>query len=289
MKTIQFYAMGSHMNATIFSKSPAALSKLREVPAWFEQWEQSLSRFRPDSELSLYNQNNGMLEAMSDVFRDVLNTARRMEVLSEGLVTPRVRLALENIGYQQSFEMVKENGVQPGENFKVRDDREGNLDFGGVAKGWAAHQAMTRLAKYAPALVNAGGDIAISGLMPNHEGWIVNIVNPFDPDQDLAELRVGKGGVATSGVDYRRWVQGGVNRHHIIDPRTGYPADTDLISVTVIAPTVMEAEMAAKVGLILGSELGFSWLSKHQNYAAFLVFQDQTIKLTESIKPFLRS
>jgi thiamine biosynthesis lipoprotein len=77
--------------------------------------------------------------------------------------------------------------------------------------------------------------------------------------------------VATSGRDYRRWKQDGRWNHHIIDPRTGEPAVTDVLTATVVAPNVMEAEMAAKVVLILGSREGLEWLERRSGYAGLVV------------------
>jgi FAD:protein FMN transferase len=148
------------------------------------------------------------------------------------------------------------------------------LDFGGVAKGWAAHQAAHKLRLYGPALVDAGGDIAVSGHQLDGSPWPIGIADPHNPESNLTTIALYSGGVATSGIDYRRWQQGGKWKHHIIDPRSGLPAETDLLSVTVIAPTLMKAEVAAKVVLILGSSEGLAWLEKQPWMEGLLVRQD---------------
>jgi thiamine biosynthesis lipoprotein len=124
------------------------------------------------------------------------------------------------------------------------------LDLGGVAKGWAADQAAQRLASTGPVLVDAGGDISISGPMADGLGWPIAVANPFAPDDSLGLVRIVQGAVATSGRDYRHWQRGGIEQHHIIDPRSGRPAETDVLSATVIAPDGPSAEMAAKVALL---------------------------------------
>lgn len=134
------------------------------------------------------------------------------------------------------------------------------LDLGGIAKGWAADIAAQRLAKAGPALIDAGGDIAVSGPMADGSPWPIAIANPFAPEDSLGLLLLVRGAVATSGRDYRRWTRGGVEQHHIIDPRTGQPAQTDVLSATIVAPDGPAAEMAAKVALILGSQAGLAWL-----------------------------
>jgi FAD:protein FMN transferase len=83
-------------------------------------------------------------------------------------------------------------------------------------------------------------------------------------------LRAQERAVATSSVTGRRWSGG----HHLIDPRTGRPADTDLLSVTVLAPTTTEAEVAAKVALILGRDRGLAWLADRPNAEALMAGAD---------------
>ena len=91
------------------------------------------------------------------------------------------------------------------------------------------------------------------GLPAGENVWPVALEDPRDSDQTLAILRVGPGAVATSSIMKRRWQQGKRVRHHLIDPRSGAPAETDWLSVTVIAPHATTAEVFAKALLIGGS------------------------------------
>lgn len=284
--------MGCSMLAVVDSRSAYAATQLRRLPVWFEGWEQSLSRFRTDSELSQMNHHPGQPVQVSEWLWDVFQTALRAENVSQGLVTPTVLDALEAVGYDRSFDDFSTNTVTPVQlhpvarmdlknvvidpiNRSITLPRGVRLDFGGTAKGWAAHQAMLRLSAYGPTLVDASGDIAISGPMRGDQPWSIGIANPFKPGENLALLSLKRGGVATSGRDYRSWRQGNLIRHHIIDPRTSEPAETDILTATVIAPDVMEAEMAAKVVFILGSIDGVAWLEKNPTYSAFLILENR--------------
>ena len=80
--------------------------------------------------------------------------------------------------------------------------------------------------------------------------------------------------MATSGRDYRHWNQGGLERHHIIDPRISQPARTDVLAVTAVAPNAAQAEMAAKTAFILGSHEGLAWLESRSDYAGLLVLEN---------------
>ena len=79
----------------------------------------------------------------------------------------------------------------------------------------------------------------------------------------MVTLGLRSGGVATSGTDYRRWKSGGAPMHHLIDPRTGAPASSDLAQVTAIADTAERADVLAKVVFLLGRDAGASWLVEH--------------------------
>ncbi len=299
MQQVPFWAMGCHMLAILDSEAPRDARYLQPVPGWFEEWEQHLSRFRSDSELSHLNRHAGEPYPVSPTLWEVIQSAREAARQSDGIVTPLLLDALESAGYSRSFDELVTTGESPVESDMpvipdamppvpthwqaietdsatrtVRLSAGMRLDLNGVAKGWAADQAMQRLRKYAPVLVDAGGDIAMSGTREGGERWPIAITDPHNPGQQLELLMMGGGGVATSGRDYRRWQQGGRWQHHIIDPRTNQPARTDLLSVTVVAPTVAQAEVAARVVLILGSNAGLSWLEARSPLAALLVRED---------------
>jgi thiamine biosynthesis lipoprotein len=106
MYKIHFRAMGSEVEALIDSESERARMLLQQVPDWFEEWEQRLSRFRWDSELSQLNRRQGEAVNVSPVLWDVLQIALEAAEDSRGLVTPAVLDALEAAGYDRSFELL---------------------------------------------------------------------------------------------------------------------------------------------------------------------------------------
>ena len=295
MQQIAFRAMHCEMMAAVDRDTPQVARRLEQVPDWFEVWEQRLSRFRPDSELSWVNQNAGQDVQVSAVMQDVLRAAKRAARESDGLVTPTVLVALEEAGYDRSFEKMKHesapleiegsNGCSntPSSNGffqlkvharKVHLASGTKLDVGGIAKGWAADRAVQRLGKLGPALVDAGGDIAVSAPLADGDGWPIGVTDPFDEEKQIDLLRLDHGGVATSGRDYRRWQRNRTLQHHIIDPRTNLPAQTDILTATVVAPSAQTAEMAAKVVLISGSVEGIAWLDQRPELAGLVVLED---------------
>jgi len=162
-----------------------------------------------------------------------------------------------------------------------------SLDFGGVAKGWSAYQAMKRLQVEGPTLIDAAGDIAISGPRLDGNPWTVGVADPFHKAEEIEVLSVYEGGVATSGKDRRRWLRNGIPRHHIIDPSTSQPAETDLLTVTVIAPNLLQAEAAAKAVFILGSQAGLAWLDSQDHFAGLFILENGQTIYSSRIKKYL--
>jgi thiamine biosynthesis lipoprotein len=302
MQEHTFRAMGCQTLAIIDRDDEPAATQLAAVPGWFEEWEQQLSRFRVDSALSQLNAAAGRPVVVPPALWQVLGVALDAARLSDGLVQPALLTALEAAGYDRSFDQIGRQGTAERAPARAADwqsitiDRRSatvslpggmRIDLGGIAKGWAADQAAQRLAATGPALIDAGGDIAASGPMADGSPWPIAIANPFAPEESLGLLLLVRGAIATSGRDYRRWVRGGVEQHHIIDPRTGQPAQTDVLSATIVGPDGPSAEMAAKVALILGSRAGLAWLDARPTLAGLLVREDGHILRSRRIDAYL--
>jgi thiamine biosynthesis lipoprotein len=306
---LNFRAMGTEILACVDVDSGQPPALLVDIPRWFEDWEQTLSRFRADSELSRLNLTADQPVRVSAVLWDVFQSARSADEFTGGLVTPTVLDAMLEAGYDRDFASL-EFGVQSLETLhsaKKTDVRPlaavqcdaaaqsiqlpagVHLDFGGIAKGWAAHQAMSRLREIGPALMNCGGDIAVSGPLLDGSPWEIGVYKPFDREGGYAEMLFFEQGcgVASSATDRRRWMQGDQVRHHIIDPRTGQPAVSDVVSATVVAPTAVEAEAGAKSILIRGSMDGLDWLEANPALAGLLILEDGQILYSQRIMEYL--
>ncbi len=244
MRRHVFRAMGTDVELLLEGEPRGAFAA---VEAEFERLEATLSRFRPDSELSLLNAR-GELAAGPDLLR-VVRLALDARAQTEGLFDPTVHAAVCAAGYDRSFELVAPVG--PGDDrlqgrcgggVEIRGslivlEQGFRLDLGGIGKGYAVDRACEILGVAGPCLVNAGGDLAVRG-----GSWPVG-AGPVT-------LLLESGAIATSGRDRRRWRRGAEERHHLIDPRTGRPAETELTSATVVAPSAAEAEVLAKAAFL---------------------------------------
>jgi thiamine biosynthesis lipoprotein len=292
METVKFHAMGTEILIAADSLDDHPVDEIHQARQWFEDWEQIFSRFRSTSELSRFNQKTGKPVEVSAPFFEVVKLAVETEKITNGLITPTILNAIESVGYSVSFEQIIDQieldlrsnlcSLQSDDQKIELDERNHSiqvptgmrLDFGGIAKGWAAHQTMLRLEPFGPVLVDAGGDIAVSAPMLNGAPWPLAVANPFDHDERLTILMVERGGIATSGKDRRRWLTSTGWQHHLIDPRSSMAATTDVTAVTILAEDVITAERNAKMGVLLGSIEGKSWLDTQRSIDYLMILDD---------------
>src|SRR5262245_56297325 len=248
-----------------------------EVRDLFARWEAVLSRFRPTSPLSRLNARAGRTCPVDPLLAEVLAAALAAARTTDGAFDPGLGAHLEHLGYDRSFDRMAAELPPAAAPVPARGawrdivlDRAAGtarlpagmrLDLGGIAKGMAVDAAAgaLRRAGVPAGLVSAGGDLAVWGLPPGREAWTIVVPGPAGA-AGVAPLR--RGALATSGVARRRWRQGGEERHHLIDPRTGLPAAGGLHSVSVVAPSCREAEVLAKAAFVLGPGAGRALLER---------------------------
>jgi FAD:protein FMN transferase len=203
----------------------------------------------------------------------MLELAQKYYDETQGIFDPTILADLKRAGYDRSMDIIRANGasddvsapqwtsksafrqmsLDPGDN-KVLLPHGMEIDLGGIAKGWIVKEAAGLLHQYSDVCgVSAGGDILFIGQPKDGLGWDVCLEDPRDPAQMLAQLNIPSGAVATSSVLKRSWRQTGKPRHHLIDPRTGEPAQTEWLSVTIIYPDIIAADVYAKT-ILIGSQ-----------------------------------
>ena len=267
LEALRFGALGGECE--LYSLSVERPSDLAAVRAWIDAMHDRLTRFASDSELSRLNAAAGEWIAVSPELAALLQQSLDAYATSFGLVHVGVLPALLAAGYTRDFTAGQtpatgEIAIPPPlpEMLEVATGHARlapgtAIDLGGIAKGWLADRAVERIGPNS--LANLAGDLRACGEGPEGNGWAVG----FGPTTVLLKDT----GAATSGTRGRRW---GERSHHLIDPRTGLPADSDLTEVSVIAPTGADAEVLAKTALLLGREAGARFLDE-RSLGSYLV------------------
>lgn len=276
-----FRAMGTEVTVTAETDEAAVA---RAVAGTFAAAEQRFSRFRPDSELSALNRATGPVTVSAPLF-DALVRARAHVERTGGLFDPAIGAALVAAGYDRPFApgaldrawtatwcspagSFLDVVLEPATRTVVRPPHV-QLDLGGMIKGATVDAAAGHLR--GAGAIDAGGDLMVRGAGPDDGVWLVDVEDPSCADRTLATLAVRDAAVATSAANRRRWRVGGTLAHHLIDPRTQRPAVTDLLQVTVVAPSAERAEVLAKATFLLGCRAGRRFLEAQAGVGALLV------------------
>ena len=219
--------------------------------AELREYENMLSRTVEGSDVYRINHADGKSTEVSAETLDVIRTGLLMAELSGGKFDitvgaltdlwkftsdnpsvpedQEIRKALETVGYENITMKGNEVGLS---------DSETRIDLGGVAKGYIADKTGEYMEAQGvtKAIINLGGNITAIGEKEEDTPWTIGIERPYsDRSEIVGSIKVSDKTVVTSGIYERQFVEDGVRYHHVLDPQTGYPAETDLEAVTITA------------------------------------------------------
>jgi thiamine biosynthesis lipoprotein len=221
---------------------------LAEVVSWLDQVDQRYSPYRETSDVSRLNAG---------------------------------KLARQEVGEELAsiLQMCQQTKAETGGYFDAT--RNGQFDPSGLVKGWAIERAAEILAArgFANYFVDAGGDVRAVGLNGDGQFWRVGIRNPFRRDEVVKVLAISDRGVATSGT--------AVRGRHIYDPFSAGPLQTDVASLTVVGPTIFEADRMATAAFAMG-QAGLSFIAARPDLAAYAVMTDGTATYTQGFRDYVR-
>jgi FAD:protein FMN transferase len=285
--TLSLPALGT--TATLSVTNPGRLASARSIlETELARLDEACSRFRPDSELTLVNAAAGRPVVVSARLLEAIRVALQAAACSDGTVDPTVGRTLRLSGYDRTFRIVRQRdgtafrarfASVPGwrqveidpERRTVRIPAGCELDVGATAKASAADRIAERAAALCGGvLVSLGGDIAVAGTPPAN-GWPIRLADDHASrlDGPGPAIAIRAGGLATSSTMVRRWRAGRGELHHVVDPRSGRPADSPWRTVTVAAGSCLDANVASTASIVLG-EAAPEWLAR-SNLPARLV------------------
>lgn len=281
ISTVSWPALGTHADLLVTGDIAPARTAVEAV---LDEVDRTYSRFRADSELMAMNRHAGETVTLSPLLARAIGAAIRAAQLTDGLCDPTIGQALLRIGYDDDFAVVAASSAPielqleraPGWR-ALRFDaatrtfqapRGVTIDLGSTGKALAADlaaaAAVAAMGSHG-ALVSLGGDLAIAGVVPD-DGWPVRVAEDSSiapdaavPGQRSEVVTIREGALATSSTTVRQWRRGRITVHHLIDPRTGLPAQSPWRTVSVAAATCVDANAAATAALIRG-EVAPAWL-----------------------------
>ena len=297
-------AMGSDVEILAWGEAPD--EAVRWATDDVARLEECWSRFRPTSELSALNRSAGAGSfACSPTLWEAIDRAASGWARTGGLYDPTVLGALTALGYDRSFvdvEATSDRPLRPArvpgfdcvvlapEAHTVALPAGVSLDLGGIGKGLAADLLVggLRARGITSGEVSLGGDLRVFGPGPDEDdAWLIDVEHPGD-DALLFRFPLVDEALVQSTRLLRRWQRAGRPLHHLIDPRTGWPADTGLDAVVATAPEAWFAEVVAKAVFVAGERDGLA-LAGRLGVDVWLVRADRTVVATPDVANSLRT
>jgi thiamine biosynthesis lipoprotein len=299
-----FYIYDTVVNIKIFGNT-VEQQNMDDIQAMLERMDIEFSRTKENGELYAVNQAAGkeavvVSDETLDIVKLSLKYAEEMDGLYDPTVGPLVDLWAIGEGGEHVPDQAAIDKARSLTNYKdvIVDDaaktvmlaKEGMvLDMGGIGKGYAAD----RIADYLKAegldsaMINLGGSSIIAlGNKPNGSPWNIGLQ---DPDQSrgtqLGTIKISDEVIDASGVYERYFMQDGVRYHHILDPRTGFPSQNGLKSITIMSPNATDADALSTGVFLMGLEEGMEYLeSLPEEVEAFFITDDNKIYATSALK-----
>ncbi|MHA6531087.1 FAD:protein FMN transferase [Paenibacillus sp. BAC0078] len=303
-----FYIYDTVVNIKVFGDN-VTQKNMDHIQQMLERMDKEFSRTKQDGELYAVNQAAGKeAVAVSDETLDIVKQSLKYAEEMNGLFDPTIGplVDLWNIGnggdhVPPQAEIDKAKALT---NYKdvIVDDKaktvklakEGMvLDMGGIGKGYAADRIADYLKEQGldSAMINLGGSSIIAlGNKPNGSPWNIGLQ---DPDQSrgtqLGTIKISDEVIDASGVYERFFMQDGVRYHHILDPRTGFPSQNGLKSITIMSPNATDADALSTGVFLMGLEDGMKYLeSLPEKVDAFFITDDNKIYATSGLRDRLQ-
>jgi len=299
----QGFAMGTVISQKVYGENGQAA--IDETMKKIKDLEALLTFNAPEGDIYKLNKNAGATKVeLNPETINVINKAQKVADLSNGAfdITVGPLIKLWGIGTEQERVPATEalNKLLQLINYKdlYVDEHSASLkmpgqmaDLGGIAKGYAGDEAMKIYKKNGikSGFINLGGNVVTLGSKPDGSPWTVGIRNPRPQDTTgeqplVGTITVTDKAVVTSGDDQRFFIKDGKRYHHIIDPHTGYPAQSDLMSVTLVTNSSFDADALDTAVFVLGLEKGKALIGQYEGIEAVFITTDKKIYVTDGLK-----
>ena len=301
------FVLGTFGQIHLYTKSPKSGNKaINQAYQRIREIENSMSIIISDSDIYQLNENAGIKPIK--VTQDTLN------VIHKGLEYYELTKGAFNIGLGKisklwGINIETDNKIPPAipnekeildakkhidlyqleinNNELFIKDPKMSIDLGGIAKGYAVDEAVRTLEGLGikSGFVNLGGDIFVLGSKPDGTAWQMGIQSPeLGSSNVIVKIQLRNSSIVTSG-DYQRYIEKDNKRyHHIIDPSTGYPAENELTSVTIISDTTIKGDSYSTAAFVMGLEKGLDFIENLENTEAIFLTKDKRIYASSGIR-----
>ncbi|MCI7472331.1 MAG: FAD:protein FMN transferase [Clostridiales bacterium] len=297
---VQFFSMDTVMSIRVYNDNGEdAIQAARQE---IERLDKLLSRTDPNSQISLLNSHagDGTLLPLDLEVADLLFFSKSVSHLLPGCFDITIAPVMDAWGFTKeeqhvpsadtlaaAMALVNSDGLIIENASSARLGQAGmEVDLGAVAKGFAAGQADAVLREHGvtSALLDLGGNVTAIGSKLDGSAWQVAVKDPKSTAEALCVLSLADQTASTSGGYERYFEENGQIYHHIIDPKNGYPADSGLLSVTVVSPDHMLADALSTTLFVAGPEQALDFWRSRDDFELVLCTQDNRVIVTEGLE-----
>lgn len=302
--TAEIFAMDTVMNITVYGEErEKAVDEARKI---IREYDNLWSEAKEDSDISKINQNSGSYVTVEPATYDLLKQSAAVSKLTNSMfditLEPVVKLwGFHNKVYRVPTEKEKEAarakadyrkikfaGDYPNGSCQVKIEKGMEIGVGGIAKGYTSDKIISKFRemKVSAAILSLGGNVQTLGYKAGNKPFRVGITNPLSSESILGTLDVTDRAVITSGNYERYFEKDGRRYHHIMDRRTGAPAENTLASVTVIGESGTMCDGLSTALFVMGKEKALEFQNVHTEFDVILITGDGEIISTE--KKFIK-
>lgn len=291
------FALNTVITITLYDSQDTSI--LDGAFAICNDYEKVFSRTLETSELYKLNHSADLVNEVSPELAEIINKGLEYSAMSEGAFDISIAPV------SQLWDFTADNPAAPADaeiasmlpyvgyrNFSIEGTTvtkttvEDELDLGGIAKGYIADRIKDYLLENGvnEAVISLGGNILCVG-DKNGELYNIGVQAPFeDHNVTLASMKIADKSIVTSGIYERYFTQDGKLYHHILDPKTGYPYQNDLTSVTIISDKSVDGDALSTTCFALGYEKGMSYINSHDDLDAIFVTSDGEIHYSDNLE-----
>ena len=281
------YALGTECIQQIYIGDE---SVAQEGEALLYEIDAVLNFYRQGSEVYEINEHSGERVAVSPRVAEVIRVALEISRQSGGAFDVTMGGVSELWGFSNEPAVPDKNAIAQAieavgyqrlrlEGTSFFEEKGQKIDLGGIGKGYAADQlaALYRERGVNSAILNLGGNVYILGKRPDGQKFRAGIVDPMDPSRYFAVIELEDESIVTSGAYEKNFTENGAFYHHILDPKTGYPVENTLASVSIISKDSILADGLSTAAFVLGEEQGMELVDSMDGVEAVFVTKDKEI------------
>ena len=293
--------LGTLVKISVYDNGDHVKGAVEEGFAAMQKVQDTMNRFDPGSELAALNGKAGagwteVSDGLLHVIRSSVRYSKETEGAFDVTVLPLMGLWDFNAEEPKAPSQTHVDAMLRlvgSDRIVVDDERKKILlpitgmgvDLGAIAKGYAVDRAVAALERggIGSGMVVGGGNIAFVGLPPGRPHWNIGVRHPRDKTSEVGVIHVASGAVATSGEYEKYVILNGKRYSHIIDPKTGWPVESNVASVSILAPTAEEADALSTAVFVMGAKEGMKFVEAREGIEAVII----TLDAREDIKVLL--